>query len=90
MIASDLKHIDHQLTMTPSLQKAIEFLRLRGIHDLPDGNSFSTSSSHKCMAISIEYCTISFNNQSVPITGHIVNKRVLASTPLNWSTWWVY
>lgn len=37
MIASDLKHIDHQLTMTPSLQKAIGFLRLRGIHDLPDG-----------------------------------------------------
>lgn len=37
MIASDLKHIDLQLPMTPSLQKAVEFLRLRGIHDLPDG-----------------------------------------------------
>ncbi|HYA89167.1 MAG TPA: YhcH/YjgK/YiaL family protein [Nitrospirota bacterium] len=37
MIASDLKHIDRQLAMSPSLTKAIEFLRLRGIDDLPDG-----------------------------------------------------
>jgi biofilm protein TabA len=37
VIASDLKHIDHQLARTPSFEKAIEFLRLRGMHDLPDG-----------------------------------------------------
>jgi biofilm protein TabA len=37
MIASDLKHIDNQLMMTPALKKAIAFLRLRGIHDLPNG-----------------------------------------------------
>jgi len=37
MIASDLNHIDRQLTKTPSLKKAIEFLRSREIHDLPDG-----------------------------------------------------
>lgn len=36
-IASDLNHIDRQLTKTPSLQKALEFLRLPGIYDLPDG-----------------------------------------------------
>ncbi len=29
--------IDRQITKTPSLQKALEFLRLRGIQDLPDG-----------------------------------------------------
>ena len=37
MIVSDLNHIENQLMMTPYLKKAIEFLRLRGIHDLPDG-----------------------------------------------------
>ncbi|HXY61805.1 MAG TPA: YhcH/YjgK/YiaL family protein [Nitrospirota bacterium] len=37
MIASDLKHIESQLAMTPFMKKAIEFLRLRGIYDLPDG-----------------------------------------------------
>ncbi|MGE5172887.1 MAG: YhcH/YjgK/YiaL family protein [Betaproteobacteria bacterium] len=37
MIVTDLKHIDHQVMMTPALKKAIDFLRLRGIHDLPDG-----------------------------------------------------
>jgi biofilm protein TabA len=36
-IASDLDHIDRQLMKTPSLEKALEFLRLRGIRDLPDG-----------------------------------------------------
>jgi biofilm protein TabA len=36
-IASDLKHIDCQLANSPSLQKALDFLRLRGIRDLPDG-----------------------------------------------------
>ena len=37
MIVTDLKDIDHQISMTLALKKAIEFLRLRGIHDLPDG-----------------------------------------------------
>ncbi len=37
MIVSDLKHIEQQINMTPALAKAVEFLRLRGIHDLPDG-----------------------------------------------------
>jgi biofilm protein TabA len=36
-IASDLKHIDRQIASKPSLLKALEFLRLRGIHELPDG-----------------------------------------------------
>jgi YhcH/YjgK/YiaL family protein len=37
MIVSDLKHIEQQINMTPALAKAVEFLRLRGTHDLPDG-----------------------------------------------------
>ncbi len=37
MIVSDLKHIGHQLARTLSFEKAIEFLRLRGMHDLSDG-----------------------------------------------------
>ncbi len=37
MIASDLKYIDRRLTTTPSLQKALDFLRLHGTHELPEG-----------------------------------------------------
>jgi YhcH/YjgK/YiaL family protein len=37
MIVTDLKHIEQQAVMTPMLQKAIEFLRRRDIHNLPDG-----------------------------------------------------
>jgi YhcH/YjgK/YiaL family protein len=37
MIVTDLKHTDRQLSMTAAMQKALEFLRLRGIQDLPDG-----------------------------------------------------
>ncbi len=37
MIVTDLKHVEQQINMTLALKKAIEFLRLRGIQDLPDG-----------------------------------------------------
>ncbi len=37
MIVADLKSIDCQCDMPLALTKAIEFLRLRGIHELPDG-----------------------------------------------------
>ncbi len=37
MIVTDLKHIENQVPMTPSLTKAIAFLRKRDIHDLVDG-----------------------------------------------------
>jgi biofilm protein TabA len=37
MIVIDLKHIEHQAQMTPSLTKAVAFLRKQGIHDLADG-----------------------------------------------------
>lgn len=37
MIVTDLKNIEHQAPMTPSLTKAIAFLRRRDIHDLVDG-----------------------------------------------------
>ncbi len=37
MIIADLKSIDCQCDMPLALTKAIEFLRLRGIHELPDG-----------------------------------------------------
>lgn len=54
-IASDLKHIDRQLMMTASLQKGIDFLRLRGIHDLPDGRV--EIDGHKVYAIVQRYDT---------------------------------
>ncbi len=37
MLVSDLDHIDHQIALTPGLQKAITFLRTRNLHGLPDG-----------------------------------------------------
>jgi YhcH/YjgK/YiaL family protein len=37
MIVSDLEHIDAQAEMTRSLTKAVEFLRLHDIQNLPDG-----------------------------------------------------
>jgi YhcH/YjgK/YiaL family protein len=37
MIVTDIKHFAHQGDMTLAFTKAIEFLRLRGLHDLPDG-----------------------------------------------------
>jgi biofilm protein TabA len=37
MIVTGLNHIDHQVSMTPSLRKAFEFLRGRDMHVLPDG-----------------------------------------------------
>ncbi len=37
MIAGDIKSIDCHFDMPLALTKAIEFLRLRGIDDLPDG-----------------------------------------------------
>ncbi len=37
MIVTDLRHIEQQAGMTRALQKAIEFLRLHDIQNLPDG-----------------------------------------------------
>jgi biofilm protein TabA len=37
MIVTDLKHINAQCPMTNGMIKAVDFLRLRGIHELPDG-----------------------------------------------------
>ena len=37
MIVSDLDHVDHQIAVTPGLQKAFSFLRSSNIHSLPDG-----------------------------------------------------
>ncbi len=37
MLISDLDHIDHQIALTPGLQKALTFLRRRHLHSLPDG-----------------------------------------------------
>lgn len=37
MIVTDLKHIDQQVELPIVLRKAIEFLRLRDISNLPDG-----------------------------------------------------
>jgi len=37
MIVTDLKHVDRQCPMTNGMIMAVDFLRLRGIHDLPDG-----------------------------------------------------
>jgi biofilm protein TabA len=37
MIVTDLRHIDNQTAMTLSFRKAIEFLRLRDVRNLPDG-----------------------------------------------------
>jgi YhcH/YjgK/YiaL family protein len=37
MIVSDLDHFDHQIAVTPGLQKAFAFLRSSNIHSLPDG-----------------------------------------------------
>lgn len=37
MIMTDIKHVDHQLSMTDALQKAIAFLRQPDIHLLSDG-----------------------------------------------------
>lgn len=37
MIVTDIKHIDHQVSMTSSIKKAIAFLRQPDIHLLADG-----------------------------------------------------
>lgn len=37
MIVTDIKHIEHQVSMTTALKKAIDFLRRPDIHDLADG-----------------------------------------------------
>lgn len=37
MIATDLSHIEHQVSMTNAFRKAIAFLRQPDIHLLPDG-----------------------------------------------------
>ena len=37
MIVTDLEHVDHQVPMTPSLQKAFDFLRGRDLLKLPEG-----------------------------------------------------
>ncbi len=37
MVVADLEHIEHQVSMTPSLKKAIDFLRRKDIDDLADG-----------------------------------------------------
>lgn len=37
MIVTDLKHIDQQVELPIELMKAVEFLRLRDIRNLPDG-----------------------------------------------------
>ena len=37
MIVTDIKHIEHQVSMTPALKKAIEFLRRPDIHNMADG-----------------------------------------------------
>jgi YhcH/YjgK/YiaL family protein len=37
MIVTDLRHIDHQVAMTPALQKAFDFLRGHNIYNLLDG-----------------------------------------------------
>ena len=37
MIVTDIKHIGHQVSMTTSLKKAIDFLRRPDIHGLVDG-----------------------------------------------------
>lgn len=39
MIVTDLEHIEHQVPMTPALQKAIAFLRRHDIANLPDGKA---------------------------------------------------
>ncbi len=39
MIVTDLKHIEHQIAMTPALHKAITFLRSRDLALLADGRT---------------------------------------------------
>jgi len=37
VIVTDLKHIDHQVSMTPALNKAMDFLRQQDLKNLADG-----------------------------------------------------
>lgn len=37
MIVTDIKHLDHQVSMTNALRKAIDFLRRTDVHLLTDG-----------------------------------------------------
>jgi len=37
MIVTDINHIEHQVSMTATLRKAIEFLRRPDIHNMADG-----------------------------------------------------
>lgn len=37
MIVTDLRHIDHQVVMTPALRKAFDFLRSHNIYNMLDG-----------------------------------------------------
>jgi biofilm protein TabA len=39
MIVTDLKHIEHQVLMTPALKKALAFLRRHDLSALPDGKA---------------------------------------------------
>ena len=37
MIVTDIRHVSHQVSMTPALQKGIDFLRRPDIQSLPNG-----------------------------------------------------
>jgi biofilm protein TabA len=39
MIVTDLKHLEHQVPMTPDLKNALAFLRRRDLRGLPDGRA---------------------------------------------------
>ncbi len=39
MIVTDIRHIEHQVSMTPALKKALAFLRGQDVPGLPDGKA---------------------------------------------------
>ncbi len=56
MIVTDLKHIDNQVAMTPGLQKAVDFLRVRAVQGLADGKI--EIDGHRVFALVQRYETV--------------------------------
>jgi biofilm protein TabA len=77
MIVTDLKNVDHQLAMTPALRKAIEFLCLRGLSDLPDGTT--EIDGKKVFAIVQRYETAAADNPRFEFHRKFIDVQFIAS-----------
>ena len=77
MIVTDLKHIEHQVPMTPALQKAIAFLRKGNIDNLPDGKT--EIDGDRVFAIIQRYETVRTNEPKFEFHRKYIDVQFIAS-----------